>query len=49
MRVDVQNAVIGLQQARARYDAACRRAFCFEQTLDADQKSMELGATTAIR
>ena len=46
VRVDVQNAVIGLQQARARYDAAVQGRTLSQQTLDADQKKYELGAGT---
>ena len=46
IQVDVQNAVIGLQQARARYDAAVKARVLQEQTLEADQKKNTLGATT---
>jgi outer membrane protein len=46
VRVDVQNAIIGLQQARARYDAAVQGLSLSQQTLDADQKKYELGAGT---
>jgi outer membrane protein len=46
VRVDVQNAVIGMQQARARYDAAVQGRTLSQQTLDADQKKYELGAGT---
>ncbi len=49
VRVDVQNAVIGLQQARARYDAAVQARVLAAQTLDADQKKLNLGATTAFQ
>ena len=49
VRVDVQNAVIGLQQARARYEAAVKRACLQEQTLGADQKSFKLGAATPFQ
>jgi outer membrane protein TolC len=49
VRVDVQNAVIGLQQARARYDAAVKSRVLAQQTLDADQKKLSLGAGTAIQ
>jgi outer membrane protein len=44
--VDVQNAVIGLQQARARYDAAERARVLQQQTLDGDRRKYELGAST---
>src|SRR5215467_8874691 len=44
VRVDVQNAVIGLAQARTRYDAAVQARKLAQQTLDADQKRFNLGA-----
>lgn len=46
IQVDVQNAVIGIQQARARYDAAVKASVLQKQTLDADQKKNALGAST---
>jgi outer membrane protein len=46
VRLDVQNAVIGLQQARVRYQAAVQGRILSQQTLDADQKKYELGAGT---
>ena len=46
VRVQVQNALIGLQQARARYQAAVKNRVLQEQTLDAEQKKLELGAST---
>jgi len=46
VRVDVQNAVIGMQQARARYDAAVQAQNLSKQTFDADKKKYELGAGT---
>jgi len=46
VRVDVQNAVIGLRQARARYDAAVEGRVLSQQTFDGDRKKYELGATT---
>lgn len=46
VRVDVQNAVIGLQQARARYQAAVKARVLQEQTVDAEQKKFALGAST---
>lgn len=49
IRVDVQNAVIGIQQARARHEAASKARVLAEQTLDADRKKFELGATTAFQ
>ncbi len=44
--VDVQNAVIGLQQARARYDASEKARALQQQTLDGDRRKYELGAST---
>jgi len=44
--VEVQNAVIGVRQARARYEAARKARVLQEQTLDAEQKKYELGAST---
>jgi outer membrane protein TolC len=41
VRVDVKNGVIGLQQARARYEAAVRTRVLAEQTLDAEQKKFQ--------
>ena len=49
VRVDVQNAVIGLQQARARYAAAMKASTLQQQTLEADQKRLALGASTAYQ
>jgi outer membrane protein len=49
VRVDVQNAVIGLEQARARYDASVKARELSQQTFDADQKKYGLGATTAFQ
>lgn len=49
VRVDVQNAVVGLQQARARYFAADKARVLQQQTLDGDQKKLELGASTAYQ
>lgn len=46
IRVDVQNAIIGLQQSRARYQAAQKARVLQEQTLDAEQKKYALGAST---
>ena len=48
VRVDVQNAIIGLQQARATYQAAVKQRFLEEQTLDAEQKKLNLGASTTF-
>ena len=49
VRVDVQNAVIGLQQARARYDSSVRARILQQQTLEADQKKYTLGASTVFQ
>lgn len=49
VRVDIQNAVIGLQQARARYDAALKARDLQQQTLDADRRRYQLGAATAFQ
>ena len=46
IRVDVRNAQIALQQARARYQAATKSRVLEEQTLDAEQKKYALGAST---
>jgi len=46
VRVDVQNAVIGMQQARVRYDAAVQARNLSQQTFDADKKKYDLGAGT---
>ena len=49
VRVDVQNAVIGIQQARARYDAAVQARLLSQQTFDGDKRKYELGASTAYQ
>lgn len=46
VRVEVQNALIGLQQARAGYQSAMKARIFAEQTLDAEQKKYALGAST---
>lgn len=46
VKVEVQNAVIGVQQARARYNAAARAEQLQEATLKGDQERYTLGATT---
>lgn len=46
VRVEVQNAIIALQQNRARLEAAQKQRFLQEQTLDAEQKKFQLGAST---
>jgi outer membrane protein TolC len=46
VRVDVQNALIGLQQARAQYQAATKQLRLQQQTVDAEEKKLALGAST---
>jgi len=46
IRVDVQNALIGVTQTRGRYLAAQKNRVLQEQTLDAEQKKYALGAST---
>lgn len=45
IRVEVKNAVIGLQQARVRYETALTTRQLAEQSLDAEQKRFQFGAT----
>jgi outer membrane protein len=49
IRVDVQNAMVGLQQARARFEAAVKSRVLQEQTLAGDEKRYTLGATVAFQ
>lgn len=49
VRVDVQNAVIGLRQARVRYESSVKARILQQQTLDADQKKYTLGASTVFQ
>lgn len=46
MRADVQNGLIGLMQARAQYQSAAKTRVLQAQTLEAEQKKLELGAST---
>ena len=46
VRVDVKNAVIGLQQARARYETAAATRTLAQQTLDAEQNRFKFGEST---
>jgi len=46
IRVDVQNALIAVRQARARHQAAVKSRILQEQTLDAEQKKFSLGTST---
>ncbi len=45
IRVDVRNAVIGLQQARARFETAVATRELAEQSLKAEQDKFKYGAT----
>ncbi len=45
IRVDVRNALIGLQQARARYETATATRVLAEQSLKAEQDKFKYGAT----
>ena len=45
IRVEVKNAVIGLQQARVRYETSVNTRQLAEQSLDAEQKRFQYGAT----
>jgi len=47
--VDVQNAAIGLQQARARFDSAAKSRQLQQETLAADQRRYSLGAATVFQ
>jgi outer membrane protein len=49
IRVDVQNALTAVELARAQYQAAVKARVLQEQTLDADQKKLDLGATTVYQ
>jgi outer membrane protein TolC len=49
VRVDVENAVIGLAQARSRYEAAVQARVLQGQTLRADQKRFAAGVTTSYQ
>ena len=49
VRLDVQNAIVGLQQARARLDAAVQARNLSQATFDGDQKKFQLGATTSYQ
>ncbi|MBV8818007.1 MAG: TolC family protein, partial [Acidobacteriaceae bacterium] len=46
LQVDLQNAVVALQQARARYDAAMRNRNLQQQLLDAEQRKFNLETST---
>jgi len=44
--VEVRNAQIALEQSRARIDAAEKARILWQETLDAEQKKFQLGAST---
>ena len=46
--VTVSNSIIGLQQARVRYQAALRNRILSQQLLDAEQKKFSLGVSTTF-
>ncbi|HZU24587.1 MAG TPA: TolC family protein [Bryobacteraceae bacterium] len=46
VRVDVKNAVIGLEQARSRYEAAVATRQLAQQTLEAEQNRFKFGEST---
>jgi outer membrane protein len=46
LEVDVMNAVIALEQSRARYDAAVHNRILQEQLFASEEKKYELGAST---
>lgn len=46
IRTEVQNAVIQLQQALARYETSVKSRELQERTLEAEQKKFDLGAST---
>jgi outer membrane protein len=45
VRVDVKNAVMGLQQARSRYESAVATRILAEETLEAEQNRFNFGQT----
>jgi outer membrane protein TolC len=49
VRVDVQNAVIGLEQARSRYEAAVKARELQAETLHGDERKYQLGASTPFQ
>ncbi|MBY0503144.1 MAG: TolC family protein [Bryobacteraceae bacterium] len=48
IKVDVQNALIALQQARAQFQASVKNRDLQEQTLSAEQKKYALGSSTVF-
>ena len=49
VRVDVQNALVGLEQARTRYEAAVKARVLQERTLAGDRRRYELGSGLAFQ
>jgi outer membrane protein TolC len=49
VRVDVNNAVIGLRQARVRFDSAVKARVLQQQTYSSDQRKYALGASTVYQ
>ncbi len=49
IRVDVQSAVIAVQQARARYEASLKARVLEQQTLEGDQKRLNVRAGTILQ
>lgn len=49
VRVDVQNALVGLEQARSRYEAATKARVLSEQTLAGDQRRYQLGSAVSYQ
>lgn len=46
IRLEVQNAMIGVEQAMARYNSATKTVALQQKTLEAEQKKFDLGAST---
>jgi outer membrane protein TolC len=46
VRVEVQNAVIGTQQAKAQYQSAVKALRLQQETVDAEEKKLAVGAST---
>jgi outer membrane protein len=46
VRVEVQNAVIGVQQAQAQYQSAVKQLRLQRETVDAEEKKLAVGAST---
>lgn len=49
VRVEVKNAVIGLEQARARYETAVATRALAQQTLEAEENRFKFGESTIAR